>query len=95
MNNQRVCILGAAVHLARRVGLYSIKRDDVAAEAEVSAGSINYHFQTMAGLRDAVMEYAVKNEVLEIVAHGIMGKHPRALGAPESLQRKAARDLIK
>lgn len=92
--NQRATILGAAVTLARKKGIYNLTRIDVSSEAETSAGSINYHFETMDGLRDAVMEYAVKNEVLEIVAQGIVGKHPIALGASDSLHRRAAKNLL-
>lgn len=90
---QRATILGAAVSLARKTGYTRLTRYKVAHAAETSAGSVNYHFETMDGLRSAVMQYAVENQVLEIVAQGIVARHPVALQSPEALRKKAARSL--
>lgn len=90
---QRATILGAAVSLARRTGIDNLTRHKIAHAAETSAGSINYHFETMDGLRNVVMAYAVENQILEIIAQGIVAKHPVALHAPEALRKKAARNL--
>lgn len=90
---QQSTILGAAVKLARKGGFNNMTKEVIAHEAGTATGSINYHFKTMVGLRSAVMVYAVEHEVLEVVAQGLVAKHPVALKAPEALKKQAARTL--
>lgn len=75
----KATILGAAVTLARKNGLHRITRLDVATAAECGTGTVSYHFGDMDGLTNAVVEYAVEHEVLEIIAQARVDKH-EALG---------------
>jgi AcrR family transcriptional regulator len=75
----KATILGAAVSVARKNGLHRLTRLDVATAAECGTGTVSYHFGDMDGLANAVVEYAVQHEVLEIIAQARVDKHA-ALG---------------
>jgi AcrR family transcriptional regulator len=61
-------ILDAAVSLARKRGLRSFSRDDVASEAQVASATVSYHYGKMQDLLRAVVENAINNEILPILA---------------------------
>lgn len=86
-------ILRAAVQLSRHRGYCFISRDDIAAYANVGAGTVNMHFQTMETLRQEVLKQAVSTRILEIVALGLALREPVILQAPKTL-RKAATDYL-
>jgi len=86
-------ILAAAGRLAKRHGFRSFSRDQVAAEAGVSAGSVNNAYGTMDGLHDAVMAQAVEQRDGDIVAQGLALRHPAALAAPQDLKDSALASL--
>lgn len=86
-------ILKAAVRLALGQGFRNFSRDDVAAEAKTATGTVSYHYRDMSGLRRAVMQYAIDNEVLKIVAQGLAEGHSLASKAPDALKQRAARAL--
>lgn len=65
-------ILQAAVKLAPRRGLYAMTRRDVAKAAGCGNGTINYHFESMESLREAVMSHAIENECLPLLALYVM-----------------------
>lgn len=71
-------ILDAAVLLAARGRYDRITRGHVAAEAGCAAGSINYYFTDMDGLREAVMAHAVATGNSAILAQGLVDQHPVA-----------------
>lgn len=73
-------ILGAAVTLARRLGLSQLTRRQVATAADAGLGTINYHFGNMDGLRDAIVDYAVENEIIEVLVQARAERHPRLVG---------------
>lgn len=73
-------ILREAVHLAKGLGLHGITRERVAQASACAVGTINYHFATVDALRDAVVDYALDNEVIEIIAQARVEKHPRLKG---------------
>ena len=75
----KATILGAAVTLARKNGLHRLTRLDIATSAECGTGTVSYHFGDMDGVTNAVVEYAVQHEVLEILAQARVEKHA-ALG---------------
>lgn len=88
-------ILKAAVRLAKSKGFRNFSRDDVATAAETATGTVSYHYRGMTGLRRAVMQYAIDNEVLEVIAQGLAERHVLALKAPEELRLRAAGCLAK
>ena len=86
-------IIAAAVVEAERDGYRRFTRSAVAERAGVSESLIQYHFGTMTALRLAVMDYAVTEEVLPIIAQGLAVKDPIAGKAPSQV-RKAAVKLL-
>ena len=87
-------VLEAALALANSInGLERMTRESVAMLAGVATGSVNTAFGTMADLRIAVVEEAIKREVLAVVAQGIAGAYPAALAAPRDLQMRALASL--
>ncbi len=68
-------------------------REAIATRAGVAFGSINHEFGTIDKLRDAVMEDAVTNERLDIIAQGLADGHPLARAAPDDLRTRAVRAL--
>lgn len=88
-------ILKTAVGLARKRGFHKFTRDEVAHDAGVGVGTVNYHFGTITELRNAVMTHAVQNKLLEILAEGLVTGHPLATAAPLSLRRQAAAGILR
>jgi len=87
-------ILAAAVELAKGIGYQWITRDQVAEAAEVSAGTINNAYGSMIGLKRAVLQHAVDNAIVEIVAQGLADGHEIARGAPTELKERAAALMV-
>jgi len=87
---RREQILEAALVLALNDGYTRITRDGVADKAGVSQGLVNMYFGNMEGLRTELMRYAVARKNLQVVAQGLLGRHPEALKAPQSLRSLAA-----
>jgi AcrR family transcriptional regulator len=86
----KATILGAAVTLARKNGLHRLTRLDVACAAECGTGTVSYHFGDMDGLTNAVVEYAVQHEVLEILAQARIDKHPSLRRVSAELKARVA-----
>lgn len=86
---RRKHILDAAIELAKTKGYKSISRDDVANSANIVPGLVSYYFQSIDLLRILVLKTAVKREVLEIVAQGLVQKDPIAIQAPSELKHRA------
>lgn len=87
-------ILQTAYKMAQRDGFAAITRDGVAAEAGVAMGSVNHHYGTMQVLRDAVMQRAVEEEQLELIAQGIALGDNVAKTAPLELRQRALKTLL-
>jgi AcrR family transcriptional regulator len=73
-------ILLEAVNIARSIGFQAITRKLVAIASCCSVGTVNYHFETMDALRDAVIGYAIEHETLEILAQARAMRHPLLRG---------------
>lgn len=82
-------IMRAALRVAERDGWGALRRHTVAAEANVSTGSVSNAYGTIDALRDAVMTAAVQQNIVSVVRDGIAARHPAALAAPASLKRAA------
>jgi len=48
----------------------------------------------MEGLGDAIMEFAIENGLVGIIAEGLVTGHPLAVKAPDYLKRQAADAMI-
>ncbi len=87
-------IIAVAVRMARTNGIRSLTRDGVAAEAKVGMGTINYHFTDMDGLRAAVVEYAIENEIVEVLAQARAERHSGLKGRLSSaLKERVAQHI--
>ena len=73
-------ILKHAVSIAQNLGLRCVTRRRVATKADCAVGTVNYHYETMDALRDAVVDYAIANEVIEVLAQARAERHPRLKG---------------
>jgi AcrR family transcriptional regulator len=82
-------ILNASVELARHSGYDKITREEIAAKCGVSVGLVSRYLGTMPKLRRAILRAGVQNEVLEIVAQGLVNGESYAKNAPPDLKRKA------
>lgn len=90
---RRQSILSEAIKLAEEHGFHKITRAAVAQRLGCTAGLVNRYFHPVSKLRDAVMEMAVAEGKLPIVAAGLVLRHPAALRAPLSLRTRAALSL--
>lgn len=91
-------VLLAAVALARSVGYRRVTRQAIADHAGLAAGSVSNYGRTrmtngdhassraMDDVRTAVLQWAVDNGDLHLVAQGLADRHPAVLAAPEALR---------
>lgn len=91
----KATILGAAVSVARKNGLHRVTRLDVAMAAECSTGAVSFHFDSMDGLNDAIVKYAIQHEVLQILAQARADKHPALGGMSATLKERVAAYLVR
>jgi AcrR family transcriptional regulator len=82
-------ILAAALVLAERDGYHNITRDAIAERASCSTGLVTRYFSTMLQLKRAVMRAAVKQEIVRVVAQGMVDKNQYAMRAPPALRERA------
>jgi AcrR family transcriptional regulator len=87
-------VLQAAIACAREDGYQWITRKTVAQRAGVSLGSVSNAYVTMRDLKRAVLQYAVDNSLVDIVAQGLADRHPIAGAAPPELKSEAARLIM-
>lgn len=90
---RREHILTSAVAAATENGYYAFTRDDVAEIEGCSPSLVTRYYQTMPQLRRAVMRHAIRNEVLPVIANGVVNKCPHAMKASEELRERALRSL--
>lgn len=90
---RRAQILQHAVEAARDHGYQRITRDEVARRAGVSVGLVTRYFTTMPQLKRSVMRFAVRNEILEIIAQGLAAADPHARKAAPELKQRAVETL--
>lgn len=86
-------VLEAAVTVAIERGYQNMGRPDVAEMAGVSQALVSHYFGTLDNLRAMVMDYAVRNEVVAVVAQGLGGANDAARNAPAHLRDKAIQFL--
>lgn len=73
-------LLRYAVKCAKLGRLNEITREQIAAGCECSEANVSYHFGTMEKVRAAVVEYAVENEVIEVLYQARALRHPALRG---------------
>lgn len=93
MMNTRNTILIAALDCARDYGYAHMTRDMVATYAGVAPSLVSHHMGTMEELRDAVMNYAILQEDMDVVLQGLASNHPIIKTAPKKVKEKIAARL--
>lgn len=87
-------ILVAASRAARSHGLSKFTRRNVADAVGCSTGLVSWHFKTMNGLRGAVIEYAIENEVIEILVQARAERDPRLGRMSAALKERVANHIV-
>ena len=52
--------------------------------------TVAHYFKDTEELQNRIMEYAVANKALRVIAQGMASSHPIALAAPKELKEEAA-----
>lgn len=86
-------ILAAAVKETQAGSYQSVSILKVAARAGCSRALVHSYYNTVTQLRRAVMRYAIKNELSDILAQGLAIGDPTAKKAPDRLKDKALETL--
>lgn len=95
MTKLKDAILVCAVQRARHTGLMAFTREQVAKVANCSEANVSYHFGVMDKLRTAVVEYAVENEVVEILAQARAVRHPALGRMSQQLRERVAAHIAR
>lgn len=82
-------ILKAALKLAAVGNYLVVTRDEIAKAVGVTGPALQYHFGTMARLRNELMRYAVRHRHPRVVAQGLATRNPQALKADDELKQLA------
>lgn len=82
-------ILRAALRIAKKHGISSVKRDAVAAEAQCASGTVNFHFQTVATLHTEVIREAIRTRALTVIAEAIVNGYSAARSVADPLRAEA------
>ncbi len=86
-------IIKASIEMAIKDGYRQLKRDAVAEAAGVAYSMVNYVFSDIRTLQDEVLRYAIENDIIAIVAQGLVNNDPIAKGAPEAVKARAVESL--
>ncbi len=86
-------LLVAAVKAAEVYGYSNFNRDHISEFSGKSATLITAYYPTVKQLKRAIMRYAIHNEVLSIVAEGIVTGCQQAKKADPELKQKALANI--
>lgn len=87
-------IFEAMLPLAEAHGYNNVTRDMVGQSLGITGNAVQHHFGTMEAMREGFIEFAIRNEILPIVAQAIAAGNKKALTAPKELRCKALRSLM-
>lgn len=88
-------IIRAGATLAKEIGYAMLTRENVAHAAGVSPALLTNLFGTMDNFRDKLMQFAVDNNVVSIVADGLAARNSTALSAPDALKKQAVTHIAR
>ena len=88
-------ILSQATRLARDGRLYKITADDVADAVGIQRPTVLHYFKSMQGLRDAVVQMAIKGDNLTIIAQALAANDPLTDEIDDDLRQRAALSLAR
>jgi len=84
----------AALNASKRIGYQKVTRHDIALEAGVSDNLVSNYWGTMTQLRRDIMRHAVRTEVLEVIAQGLVAGDSQAGKASLQLKQQALEQLM-
>lgn len=87
---RRQKILTVAIGLAVEIGYKHLTLRGVAQEAGISHPLVHNYFPTMQLLKAAVMQRAIRDRILPIIAQGIVARDPAAMAVPFDVKFAAA-----
>ena len=93
-DDRRQLILEAAINLATADGYISLTRGAVASHAGISPALVTFYYLSTRLLLQAVMEEAVRREILPVIAEGLATRCPIALAAPPAVRQAAIAGLV-
>lgn len=82
-------LVAIALKLAERSSYIQVKREDVAAAADVATSTVNYVIGGASALREAIVAEAVRTENATVVAQALGMRHPLAVDASDVLKARA------
>jgi AcrR family transcriptional regulator len=94
-DTRKAVLIDAVLDLSTKGRPYhALLRDEIAAHAGVSNGTINHAFDTLDRLRTAAMVKAIERENLTVIAQGLAVGDPAARAAPAGLKERAIRSIV-
>jgi len=93
--NRKKEILEAAIRLSKKIGYSHITRDGVAEKAGVSFALVSFYYGTIEKLKAAVLKEAIGEEIIEIIAQGLVRKDKQTARLPQDLKDKVLQHLSK
>ena len=91
--SKKQAILLVAVEIANEHSYATITRDEIAWKAGVGMGTVTNHLGTMRQIKRAVVRYAIRTEVLAIIAQAVALKDPLVHKIDPDLKRRALASL--
>lgn len=92
--DRKLSIFEAMLPLAETHGYSNVTRDMVGESLGITGNAVQHHFRTMEAMREEFIDFAIRNEILSIVAQAVAAGNKKALLAPEELRRRALRSLM-
>lgn len=87
-------LLDSAVEVAKKCGFNNITHALVALHAKVSKATVFKYFESIIVLRDDVMKVAIEQELLPVIAAGLIMRNDIALSASDDLKERALASVL-
>lgn len=84
-------IWSVVMKLAKSNRYDQLTREQIAEAAKVSAATVSKYFGTMPNLRRDIMRDAVRNNVWQVIAQGVVAGDKQAMKAPAEVRAEAMR----
>lgn len=88
-------IIRAAVALSKKIGYHKINRILLSKEMGVSESLISYYFWPFDKLKKKVLQEAIDQEILDIIAQGIVNRDRTISKLSEDIKEKALAHLAR
>jgi len=88
-------LLREAILLSKKIGYRQITREAVAIQSRVSFSLISAYFGTIENLKYSVLETAINERIIEIIAQGLSLNDPQTAALSRDLKMEVARYMSK